>query len=269
MHDTVSNDNCKHDRPQATGYCPATIISDGDVHQLELEVTYEYQLKVVLNSQELVTLICTPANLEYLAVGFLYSGGFITCSENIKNISIDYEHGIARVEATTDRTAFGPQVITTGGGRGVASCGGNSPSEPEAIISDTKLLVSDVMALTEAFQNISPIYRTTHGVHSAAICSRNQIVVWAEDLGRHNAIDKALGKCLLEGIPTEGRYIFSSGRIASDMVNKAIKAKVPIILSVAVPTGSAIELARQKGITLICSVKNGRMNVFTHQERIA
>lgn len=250
---------------------PAIVISGGTKRDIEVEVTQECKLTVMLNNQELTTLFCTPTDPEYLALGFLWSEGLLAHKNDLKNISVDFGRGLVLVETVSGK-AMGPPTLneqsdlTFGYGR-VSAFHELNPSGPN-ITSTTRVPASDILAAAEAFQHLSPLYQATHGAHSAALCSGGQIMVWAEDIGRHNAVDKVLGHCFLKDIPTHGRSIFSSGRIASDMVLKALKAGAPIIVSVAVPTSQAIKLARHHGITIIGAVKNRQMTIFTHEERV-
>jgi len=258
--------------PSATQRFSTLAISRESLRRIEAEVTCEYHLVVFLNNQELATLICTPTNLEALVAGFLFSEGIINCKEDLKSLSFDHAQGIAWAETVLDKAPDGAivnrQIITAVGKNSAAPHQAQGlDCEPNAA-SQSRLSVPDIFALTEAFQSLSSTYQATHGVHSAALCSGNQIIIWADDLGRHNAIDKVLGQCLLGNLPTTGQVVFTSGRIASDMVHKALKIGVPIILSVAVPTSMAIKLADQYGITLVGSIKNGGMTVFTHTEMI-
>ena len=108
----------------------------------------------------------------------------------------------------------------------------------------------------------------THGVHSAALCDTENILVFSEDIGRHNAIDKIFGKCLLEDIPTDDRVIITSGRISSEILHKVAKKGIPIIISISVPTNLGVRIADSLGITLIGSVRVKKINVYTNDWRI-
>jgi len=127
----------------------------------------------------------------------------------------------------------------------------------------------EVFALVKQFQHGSQIYLATGGVHSAAMCDRKSILIFSEDIGRHNAIDKIFGKCLLEDIPTAERAVITSGRITSEILHKVAKRGIPIIISISAPTNLGVRIADTLGITLVALVRAKRMNVYTAGWRIA
>lgn len=109
----------------------------------------------------------------------------------------------------------------------------------------------------------------TGGVHSAALCSTSKMLVCCDDIGRHNAIDKILGRCLLEDIPVDGHIMVSTGRISSEMLLKVAKQNIPIVISKSAPTALGVKLAEEVGLTLIGFVRGKRMNVYTHDWRVS
>ncbi len=127
---------------------------------------------------------------------------------------------------------------------------------------------SQIFALAKKFQLSSETYRSTGGVHSAALCNNTGILVFAEDIGRHNAIDKIFGRCLLDGIPTDDCMIITSGRIASEILLKVARRHIPLIISKSAPTELGVRLAGDFGITLIGFVRGKRMNVYTNDWRV-
>jgi FdhD protein len=131
-----------------------------------------------------------------------------------------------------------------------------------------EISVDEVFTLVNEFQHGSQVYLETGGVHSAALCDRKSILVFSEDIGRHNAIDKIFGKCLLEDIPTDNRVVITSGRVTSEILHKVAKRGVPIIISISAPTNLGVRIADNLGITLIAFVKGKRMNVYTNDWRI-
>jgi len=120
----------------------------------------------------------------------------------------------------------------------------------------------------KAFQHYSPTYLATHGTHSAALCDQNGIIVFSEDVGRHNAIEKVFGKCFLENISTEDKMILTSGRISFEILQKVVKRGVPVIISISSPMSLGIKMAEKLGITLIGSVRSQSMHIYTHPERV-
>jgi FdhD protein len=132
-----------------------------------------------------------------------------------------------------------------------------------------KISADEVFALVNEFQHGSKVYLATHGVHSAALCDKKSILIFNEDIGRHNAIDKIFGRCLLEDIPTEGHMIITSGRISSEILHKVAKRGIPIIISISTPTNQGVRIADNLGITLIGSVRGKKLNVYTNDWRVS
>jgi len=242
-----------------------------DSIEMEDVVAREAPVTIILNNEELVTLLCSPKNLDYLAVGFLYSEGFIESKDEIKKIMVDDRRGVIRLETSQDkelaRDVLFKRIISSGCGRG-ASFYNAADSSSQKVESQTEISTNEVFTLANKFQHGSQLYLTTGGVHSAALCDRQGILVFAEDIGRHNAIDKIFGECLLKDISTSDRIIITSGRITSEILHKVAKRGIPIIISVSQPTNLGVRIADNLGITLISSVKGKRMNVFTNNYRV-
>ncbi len=247
-------------------------VSKQDTCRIEDTVVRESPLTIFLNNQELVTLLCSPSNLKYLAAGFLFSEGFIKGKGDIKRILVYDRRGVVRVEAEADKQVTNHLIfkrfITSGCGRGasfysVADVQGQAKIESQVAIS-----ALEVFSLVREFQHYSETYRITHGVHSAALCDAKSILVFAEDIGRHNAIDKIFGQCLLEDIPTGDRVMLTSGRISSEIVLKVAKRDIPVIISKSAPTYLGVGLANDLGMTLIGFVRGKKMNVYTNDWRL-
>jgi FdhD protein len=159
------------------------------------------------------------------------------------------------------------RVISSGCGRG-ASFYSAADATSQKVESQMKISADEVFALVLEFQHGSELHLATHGVHSAALYDQRSILVFSDDIGRHNAIDKIFGKCLLEDIPTRDRIVISSGRISSEILHKVAKRGVPVIISISAPTNLGVRIADDLGITLIASVRGKRMNVYTHGWRV-
>jgi len=189
-------------------------------------VAREFPVTIILNDEELVTMLCSPKNLKYMAVGFLSSEGFLKSKEEIKKIVVDGERGVVRVETVGDiefaQDVLFKRVISSGCGRG-ASFYRAADTVSQKVESRMEISVSEIFTLVNEFQHGSEVYLVTHGVHSAALCDRKSILIFAEDIGRHNAIDKIFGECLLKDIPTTDRIILTSGRISSEILLKITK----------------------------------------------
>ena len=236
-------------------------------------VTKELSLTIILNNKELTTLLCSPSDLKYLAVGFLFSEGLLKGKDDIKKIVVDEQRGVARVETVGGKEVapddLFKRLITSGCGRGVsfysaADTEGQSKIESQMAISGVA-----VFALVKDFQHRSQVYRTTGGVHSAALCDTKNILLFKEDIGRHNAIDKVFGECLLRDMPLNKSIIVTSCRISSEILLKVAKRNIPILISKSAPTDIGVRLAHDLGVTLIGFVRGEQMNVYANGWRVA
>jgi len=251
---------------------PIQRITKEDREDREDVVTRELPLTIILNNEELTTLLCSPKDLKYLAVGFLASEGVIKDRDEIRKIVVDERKGVVRVETVGDKK-FAPDVlfkrlITSGCGRGVSFYSAADVQGQPKIASETAISSVDVFALVKEFQHRSQMYKMTGGVHSAALCNTESIMLFNEDIGRHNAIDKIFGECVLNGISVDGRIIVTSGRVSSEILLKVVKRSIPILISRSAPTSMGVRLADDLGVTLIGFVRGERMNVYTGGWRV-
>lgn len=235
-------------------------------------VVKESPVTVFLNDVELVTLLCTPRDVEYLAVGFLYSEGIVKSKKDIKRLYGDRKERAVWVETAgktkLEDTVPGKRFITTGCGKGLSFIDSSEFKGKLKKRSGRKIPSSLVGSLMKEFQKRSEVYRATGGVHSAGLANARGIVAFNEDIGRHNAIDKVLGESVLKGVKTNDLILMTSGRVSSDILVKAARARIPVIVSRSAPTDLSVKLARDLGITLVGFARGSRMNVYSHTWRI-
>ena len=224
-------------------------------------IAVEYPLTIVVNGQKWASLYCSPQHLDELAVGFLESEGTVEKLEEILEISV-----IPNCVSLRVNKAVAPKELI------ITSSGGKFPLEEEK---DLRPLTLDktfqgkaILELVEEFENASSVWQLTHGVHSAALSDGSKLLVFREDLGRHNAVDKVYGHFLIRGLSAEGTILILSGRISSEMVLKALRRKSPLIVSLASPTDKALSLAEKKGITIIGQARGGKMKIYTFPKRV-
>jgi FdhD protein len=238
----------------------------------DIVVAREYPITIILNGQELVTMLGSPKEFDYLAIGYLSSEGFIKSKDQIKQVMVDEVRGIVRVDTNVEvqsvqGVAF-KRLITSGCGRG-ASFYSAVDVQSQKVTSEMKISSMEIFDLVMKFQHSSELYLATHGVHSAALCDNKNILVTSDDIGRHNAIDRVFGKCILEGIATRDRVILTTGRCSSEILHKVAKMGIPVLVTVSVPTNLGIKIADSLGITLVGGVRGKRhMNIYTNNQRI-
>jgi len=232
-------------------------------------VVKEFPLTITLNNREVVTLLCSPTNLDYLAVGFLFSEGLITGKGDIKKIIVDQQTGVVQVETGKDSgfvsQPLDKRLVTSGGGRGASFYHAHDQAKVE---SDIEISASQVFALVDEFVQRSEVFKVTGGVHSAALCDTESILVFSEDIGRHNAIDKVFGECMLKDIPTAGRLIITSGRVSSEILLKVARRNIPLLISKSAPTNLGVRLADDLGVTLVGFARGRKMNIYANEWRI-
>ncbi len=246
---------------------------EGIFRKTEAIAIQEVPLTIYLNGHEVVTLLCTGKVPIFLAVGFLKSDGLITDYEQLKDVKVEEEPErlMAHVETTHDPFKFQrlERSITSGCGKGT-----NFTRNVETIASTTvttKLIVTpeQVLRLSAELNERSTLFRATGGCHNASLATPEGILIFREDIGRHNAIDMICGECFLDKIPTEDKLIVSTGRIASEILMKVMRLGVSILVSGAAATRFSIDLARKTNMTLIGRARKGRMVVYNHGGRIA
>lgn len=236
--------------------------------QLEKSLVREAPCTIHVNGQELVTLLCTPDKMNFMALGFLAAEGLIQSLDDLALLRVcEEEEGVIDVILTkSELLPPGRPVLLSGCGRGITF---DDLSRSQAKL-NSSLTVSPktISKLMRELRQQAKTYRIAGGTHASALADSQGLLVMAEDVGRHNTLDKIRGECLFRGIPTKDRLLLSTGRISSEMVNKAVKMEVPIIASLTSPTDLAIRLARAWEMTVIGYVRGRKMNVYTIPDRV-
>jgi len=237
------------------------------------EVASEMPVRLILNNEQLVTLLCTPAELEELAIGFLLSEGLIRNRSSIIKIEVIDQEAVVRIELADlpadYRTLFEKRTISSGCGKGVTFTGASTDLDRRIGFTGKLMSVSDIKSLLTEFRNISTLYLETGGVHSSALSDGKKILFFSEDIGRHNAVDKLIGKAFLQSVPLENKVLLTSGRVTSEIMTKAGRNSFPILISRAAPSCMAISYAEDMGITLVGFARGDRMNIYTWPNRIS
>ena len=238
--------------------------SDGGWIRTAVHVPREMELTIYVNQKELVKILCTPIKLNYLVLGFLHGEGIISSIRDVVMMRVCEDDSLADVRLSNADYELPTQRILTSG------CGGGAIFKSHGQKVDSGLVVTpaEVLSLMKQFQDKLELYRFSGGVHTSALSDTGKLLVLAEDIGRHNTLDKILGECLMRGISTRDRLLLSTGRVSSEMLLKAAKMQIPIVVSRHSTTGSAVSLARDLGITLVGHARGGRLLVYSHPERL-
>ena len=235
---------------------------------LDAETIVETPVSLTVNGQVWLTFMCTPVDLEAMAVGFLFNEGIIESTDEVEDVRV-CEHG-DNVDVWLNRSVEQPTSWRrtsgcTGGVTAVdalarvdVSFDGDRPTVPPEAIGH----------LVEELFNSQSLYRETGGVHTSALSDGEKIVIVAEDIGRHNTLDKIAGLCLMNQVSPKTRILITTGRISSEMLQKAARLKAPILISRTSPSSLSIEMADRSGITLIGYARRHRFNVYTNPQRV-
>lgn len=227
-------------------------------------VPAEIPLTVFVNKQELVTVLCTPTRLNALVLGFLYSEGIIAGLQEVASMRVCEDDLLAEVTLTNTAYKAPPRrTLTSGCGRGASFI-----TRGQRVDSALTVTPGEVLALMKQLYQTQSLFQQCGGVHASALCDRRQILVAAEDIGRHNTLDKIMGECLLEKLPSRDGILLTTGRISSEMLLKAARMQAPIVVSRGSPTERAIKLGGELGITVIGYARTNRLSVFSGEARL-
>ncbi len=231
-------------------------------------IAAETALTLIVNNQVLVSLLCSPTELDALALGFLLSEGLLVSRDSLLAMDEDKEKSVVRVRLkdllSNWQDRFHTKTITSGCGKGITFTDPSDSSSPAGTRSPIHLTTEQVRAFLADFRNRSELFIQTGGVHSAALADSNGIILFAEDIGRHNAVDKLIGKAFLQDIPLQDKILLSSGRISGEIMTKVVRNKIPVLISRTAPTCMAVTHAEDHGVTLIGFARGNRMNIYTH-----
>jgi FdhD protein len=235
-------------------------------------VAEEKPLHLFLNRTRYATIFCSPSNLKELAIGHVISEGIIKSVEEIERTSLKDE--VCRIYLKDDVDIEKRLRLSQRFSRVIlSSCGSESPFLPQPhlarIRSDLRVRAEIILDAIHNLDSTAETYRKTGGVHAAAIFkSDGTVVAFAEDIGRHNAVDKVIGITSLVKTDLDHCFLALSGRLTSDIVFKAARVRIPIIASLAAAIDSGIEVAKRANLTLIGFVRGRRMNIYAFPERI-
>lgn len=228
----------------------------------------ESKLTIMINDYETSSFLCSWNEVEQLVIGNLFTEGWISSIEEILSLEISEPDKLCKVYIPQTRFLEKNQdsFLSTG-------CGHKKQSSRPFSIAPreyTTFFISPafVISFMQKFQHASPLFQTTGGVHSVALIPSEGDWILHEDIGRHNALDKAIGYGLQQSVIFSQSCLATSGRISSDMMMKVLPLPIPILISKSAITDAAINLALKAGITLVGFARGERCNIYTYPERI-
>ena len=223
------------------------------------ELQVEHELEVFAEGSLFMRMACTPDRLAELVSGRLLTEGHVASAADIAGVFLSADGRVAHVAFRTGfRPLAGvPQAIATHGGLTTEVTASSLVAVPKV-----EWRPSWVYALADRFGFDTPMHKRTHGAHSCYLARRDKILYCCEDLGRHNAFDKAVGCAMRDGVSLAESIVYTSGRVPVDMMAKAVRAGIPVVVSNAMPTDRAVEMAVEYGVTLACRARPDSMLVF-------
>ena len=244
---------------------------DQEGRRVETAVVTERPLTLFLNGREIVTMMTIGDHPEYLAVGYLLNQNMLRPEDRI--IAVDYEDDIETVVVRTDReTDFEDKLkkktLTSGCAQGTVFGDLMEKFDEVRLDPAAVLRTSWLYALTRKINTAPSLYLAAGAIHGCVLCEEDRPLLYMEDVGRHNAVDKIAGYMHLRGVSPVGKIFYTTGRLTSEMVIKTVQMRIPILVSRSGFTAWGVELARQAGLTLIGRAKGRRFVALAGEGRI-
>jgi FdhD protein len=227
-------------------------------------IAIEKKLRVYVNGKEVITLYCTPLMIKELIIGLFLTEGILTNKISLDKIDIIYGEDI-RADITAEYI-FKKGMVTS---RCLGGVTFNKKRNFEKVKDNFSITAESLETIFKEFHQKSELFRLTGCFHSAALSDGKRILAFAEDIGRHNTVDKIIGYSILNDIPFTGKLMLVSCRLSSEIAAKCSRCGIPIIASRAAPTDLAIDIAEKSGITLAGFVRGDHLNVYTNPQRIS
>lgn len=241
-------------------------LGSGPPNLIEGEVVEEALVCFSVNGVELATFMASSNNLLEMAVGFLFNEKIINHLDDIESTHISKTNcvdvWIKKPFTPPDRF-----IVTAGCGGGITFDDLSERHPP--LQSPLTATPDELIALMQQLHHGAARYQRSRGIHTAVLADRGKILLQVEDVGRHNCLDKLSGAALLESIATQDRILLSSGRVSSEMINKARRMEIPIVCSRTSPTSLSVALAEAWDITIVAYLRRNRMRIYTHPWRIS
>lgn len=239
---------------------------NGNVQELDDDIILESRLAIQLDGRDFIQAICTPHQIEEFVIGFLRTRGLIDGLEDIASFEVK-ENTVSVIRSPRLRDFLpGLDVLETTGTRNVGAevLIRNGGTVASGLRVQARVLLKGMEALSRM-----PLYVKSGGTHCAILFSeQGNALASAEDIGRHNAVDKTIGGGMRKRVDFTDTWLAVSGRLPADMVLKPLLVGIPLIASVSAPTSGGIELGERAGLTVVGFVRGGRLNCYCHPERI-
>jgi FdhD protein len=245
--------------------------ADGPKPETDVVAT-EVPVTILAADVEIATLMCTPEHLDDLARGFLFTSGLIARPGEYLGDEVDPALWVVRVRLSRPVAPeqLSRRTFTSGCGKGVVFASLLEEDGATPLPSGFSLPARRVQELANWFRRHSDLHQATGGVHTVALSvDGREPELIRDDVGRHNAADKVVGRALRDGVDLSRTIMITSGRISSEIVHKSRRAGIPVLVSLGAPTHQAVLVARQVNLTLIGFARQNRFSIFAAPERVA
>jgi len=245
---------------------PIQKFSRGESDQVNEGIIVEQSVSLTVNGKVWLTFMCSPVDLEALAIGFLYNENIITSMAEVADVRVceHYDNVDVWLTKTIEEPKNWRRTSGCTGGYTTAVLEEVQPVPPDYVV----LTPDEILALIRNLFESQDIYRKSGGVHSSALATPEGLLFQLEDVGRHNTLDKIAGRILMDDLHVDHKIILTTGRISSEMLQKAARMQASMLVSRTSPTSMSIDLAHRLGITLIGYARGHRFNVYSHPERV-
>lgn len=244
---------------------------DANGQSVQLPVVTEKAITIFLNNQEIVTAMTIGDYLEELAIGFLFNQSMITADDKIDQI--DYDEDLSVIVVRTEKKTnfekkLQSKIRTSGCAQGTIYGDMFDKFESIMLPRELKISVSQIISLSKKINTTPSLYLKAGAIHGCVLATVYEPLIYMEDIGRHNAVDKISGVMFLKNIKPRNKVFYTTGRLTSEMVLKTVIMGLPILISRSGFTEAGVSLARRAGLTLIGRARGGRFIALSGEERI-
>lgn len=231
-------------------------------------VIVEQPVSLSVNGKIWVTLMCTPVDIEALAIGFLFNEEIIDSFAEVKHVELHPNSHMVEVWLNKDVEKPTDWRITSGCTGGITAVTDKVRYRNNNSENGFQITSNEVISLAKKLIEHQGLHQRVGGVHASALSDGKELLIVCEDIGRHNTVDKVIGKILIDDIEVDNKIILSTGRISSEMLQKAVRVGTRMLISLTSPTSLSIEMAEEIDITLIGYARGRKFNIYTHPHRI-
>tara|TARA_B100000575_G_scaffold278973_1_gene266868 strand:- start:1135 stop:2025 length:891 start_codon:yes stop_codon:yes gene_type:complete len=257
--------------PHAAGLTTSLRGVDASGQPIDLPVVTEKPLTIYLNRQEIVTAMTLGDRPQQMAVGFLYNQNMLQHGDKITAVDYDEELSIVIVRTaheTNYEAKLQKKIRTSGCAQGTVFGDIMDRFGKVKLNPDMRISTRQFMHLSKAINTAPSLYLTAGAIHGCVLCTADKPLIYVEDIGRHNAVDKIAGYMFMDNIPPEDKLFYTTGRLTSEMVIKTVLMGISVLVSRSGFTEAGVRLARQAGLTLIGRAKGSRFVALSGQQRI-